>query len=113
MQSQPTEEEDSAKDSTPDTTTDDDEEGPDWDTIGYVLSSDHRQTVLDSNGPRTPTGISNASDLSVTHVSRQLNGLRERGLVELLVPEDRRKGRIYGLTDTGRDVSAQVTEVGA
>jgi len=43
-------------------------------------------------------------DLSVTHVSRALRALRKRSLVDLLVPEERRKGRIYGITSEGREV---------
>ncbi|AHG04031.1 hypothetical protein HALDL1_10795 [Halobacterium sp. DL1] len=42
-------------------------------------------------------------ELSVTHVSRALKSLRERDLVELLVPEERRKGRVYGITEQGQE----------
>lgn len=78
---------------------------PDWDVVGYVISSDHRTKVLGrlSDGPATPTQIATDVDLSVTHVSRALSSLRERGLVELLVPEDRRKGRVYGITTEGSE----------
>jgi len=34
-------------------------------------------------------------------VSDALEQLRDEGLVELLVPESRSKGRLYGLTDRG------------
>ena len=76
---------------------------PDWDVVGYVISSDHRTMVLGrlAEGPATPTQIASDVDLSVTHVSRALSSLRDRDLVELLVPEDRRKGRVYGITDKG------------
>ncbi|MFC3476426.1 winged helix-turn-helix domain-containing protein [Halobacterium litoreum] len=76
---------------------------PDWDVVGYVISSEHRTKVLGrlAEGPATPTQIASDVDLSVTHVSRALSSLRERELVELLVPEDRRKGRVYGITDLG------------
>ncbi|MDH5021317.1 ArsR family transcriptional regulator [Halobacterium rubrum] len=76
---------------------------PDWDVVGYVISSDHRTKVLGrlAEGPATPTQIATDVDLSVTHVSRALSSLRERDLVELLVPEDRRKGRVYGITEQG------------
>lgn len=76
---------------------------PDWDVVGYVISSDHRTLVLGrlAEGPATPTQIASDVDLAATHVSRALNSLRERDLVELLVPEDRRKGRVYGITSKG------------
>jgi DNA-binding transcriptional ArsR family regulator len=78
---------------------------PDWDVVGYVISSDHRTMVLGrlAEGPATPTQIASDVDLSVTHVSRALSSLRDRELVELLVPEDRRKGRVYGITAEGTE----------
>lgn len=78
---------------------------PDWDVVGYVISSDHRTLVLGrlSEGPATPTQIAADVDLAATHVSRALNSLRERDLVELLVPEERRKGRVYGITEKGSE----------
>jgi DNA-binding transcriptional ArsR family regulator len=79
---------------------------PDWDVVGYVISSDHRTAVLGrlADGPATPTQIAENVDLSVTHVSRALRSLRDHGLVELLVPEERRKGRVYGMTEEGREI---------
>lgn len=78
---------------------------PDWDVVGYVISSDHRTLVLGrlAEGPATPTQIATDVELSVTHVSRALKSLRERDLVELLVPEERRKGRVYGITEQGQE----------
>ncbi|WP_336035111.1 winged helix-turn-helix domain-containing protein [Halobacterium yunchengense] len=78
---------------------------PDWDVVGYVISSDHRTLVLGrlAEGPATPTQIATDVDLAATHVSRALNSLRERDLVELLVPEERRKGRVYGITSEGAE----------
>ncbi|GAB7095420.1 hypothetical protein JCM30237_25730 [Halolamina litorea] len=78
---------------------------PDWNTIGHVISSNHRTKVLGrlADSPATPTQIAADVDLASTHVSRALNSLREHGLVELLVPEDRRKGRVYGITSEGAE----------
>lgn len=85
----------------------------DWDVIGYVISSDHRVIVLGrlAEGPATPTRIAEDVELSVSHVSRALGSLRSKDLVELLVPEERRKGRVYGITTDGervwKDISAK------
>jgi len=78
----------------------------DWDVVGYVISSEHRTAVLGrlAEGPSTPTQIADSVDISVTHVSRALRALRQRELVDLLVPEERRKGRIYGITSNGKEV---------
>ena len=77
----------------------------DWDVAGYVISSRYRVAVLGrlADSPATPSRIAADKGLSVSHVSRALSGLSEHDLVELLVPEDRRKGRVYGITTEGRE----------
>lgn len=81
-----------------------------WDEIGFVISSDYRVMSLQrlAEGPATPSQIATDADIGIAHVSRALKGLRERGLVELLVPEDRKKGRVYGVTSEGKEVWQQI-----
>jgi DNA-binding transcriptional ArsR family regulator len=78
----------------------------DWDEISYVISSRYRVAVLRrlSEGPATPSQIATDEDLPIAHISRALQGLRDRSLVDLLVSEDRRKGRVYGVTEKGENV---------
>lgn len=82
----------------------------DWDEIGFVISSQYRIAVLKrlSEGPATPSRIAEDSGIGITHVSRALGRLRERKLVELLVPEERKKGRVYGVTDRGEELWDQI-----
>lgn len=61
-----------------------------------------------SESPATPSRIASDADKGIAHVSRALQGLRERGLIELLVSEDRRKGRVYGITEEGSRVWEQI-----
>ncbi|KAB1191221.1 MULTISPECIES: winged helix-turn-helix domain-containing protein [Haloferax] len=72
-----------------------------WDDIGFVISSRYRVDVIErlDDGPATPTQIASDSKCPVAHVSRAIQELRDRSIVELLVPEDRTKGRVYGITD--------------
>src|SRR6056297_561832 len=79
----------------------------DWDDVSFVISSQYRIAVLRrlSDGPATPSRIADDADLGIAHISRALQGLRERDLVELLVSEDRRKGRVYGITELGGQVA--------
>jgi DNA-binding MarR family transcriptional regulator len=83
-----------------------------WDEIGYVLSSRYRVAVLRrlAEGPAIPSQIASDTDLNISHISRALQGLRERSLVSLLVSEDRRKGRVYGITEKGEEVWGQIEE---
>lgn len=78
----------------------------DWDDISYVISSQYRIEVLEQlvDGPSTPSQIADETDNSIAHVSRALGDLRERTLVDLLVSEDRTKGRVYGPTEEGEQV---------
>lgn len=76
-----------------------------WDVAGYIASSRYRASVcefLDREGPELPSRIAERLDLAQPHVSRALSELRERGVVELLVPESQQKGRLYGLTREGK-----------
>lgn len=77
-----------------------------WDDVGYIISSRYRVLVLKRlmEGPATPSLIAADSESSITHVSRALQQLREQSHVTLLVSEDRKKGRVYGITDEGRSV---------
>ncbi|MCU4799270.1 winged helix-turn-helix domain-containing protein [Halobacteria archaeon HArc-gm2] len=74
-----------------------------WDDVSYVISSRYRIATLKrlSDSPATPSRIAEDTDLSVAHVSRALQELRDHELTELLVSEDRKKGRVYGITDHG------------
>ena len=81
-----------------------------WDEVGFVISSRYRVAVLErlAQGPATPSQIATDSELSIAHISRSLRRLRERDLVELLVSEDRKKGRVYGITDRGAQIWEQI-----
>lgn len=85
-----------------------------WDDASFVISSTYREAVLTrlAASPATPSQIATDRNMDISHVSRAVGELRERSLVELLVPEERRKGRIYGITDRGTDISALIEEQG-
>ncbi|WP_178915286.1 helix-turn-helix transcriptional regulator [Natronomonas gomsonensis] len=82
----------------------------DWDEIGFIISSKYRISVLNRlvEGPATPSKISEDEDISIASVSHALKQLRERDLVELLVDEDRRKGRVYGITERGERLWTEI-----
>lgn len=71
-----------------------------WDEVGYIISSQYRVTVLNRlvRGPATPSQIASDSNNAIAHISRALQELRNRSLVRLLVSEQRKKGRVYGIT---------------
>lgn len=83
-----------------------------WDDVGFVIGSQYRVAVLHclSEGPATPSQIAEETDFGIAHISRALQNLREWELVELLVSEDRRKGRVYGATETGTEIWKTIDE---
>lgn len=87
-----------------------------WAEIGHVSASKYRRKIikqLAADGPQTPSQLSDEIGEGMPHVSRALSELRERELVELLVPEETQKGRYYGVTDLGRSIGERVDEVNA
>lgn len=70
---------------------------------GFVKSSKHRMAVMRrlAQSPAIPKDIKNDTDRPYSRVSDAVDDLRSKGLVELLVPEEQQKGRLYQLTDRG------------
>lgn len=70
----------------------------------FVVSSPNRTTVLQrlSNGNAIPSQIKDDTGLEYSRITEAMKSLRSRGLVELLVPEDTERGRIYGIKDRGK-----------
>ena len=68
----------------------------------YIKSSKNRQKVIFSigNSVKTPSDISNATDLRLNYVSMILGELKENDIVVCL-NEDSKRGRFYSLTDDG------------
>lgn len=80
-----------------------------WEKTGYVLAGKYRIKVLLSlyEQPMTPKGISKKTNLYLSHVSFTIKELTKYSLVECLTPNLRR-GRIYGLTPTGKSIATEV-----
>lgn len=77
-----------------------------WDAVGFVISSRYRVAIVETlaDESATPTVIASAAEVSTTHISRALRQLRDRSIVTLTVPENQQKGRVYELTDFGRQI---------
>jgi DNA-binding MarR family transcriptional regulator len=75
----------------------------DYEAASTITSSIYRQAAMSvlSEGAATPTQIAAATDHDISHISRALTDLTDRDLVELVVPEDTKKGRLYALTEAG------------
>lgn len=76
------------------------------DALSLVIASRYRRVVVAAlrDGPATPSTIADETDVDIAHVSRALQRLREADLATLLVDEERKKGRVYALTDGGEQL---------
>lgn len=77
----------------------------------YVKISKYREKTLKSigNNVKIPTNIAKDSSIRTNHISKVLSELKSKEIVECINEEDR-KGRLYRLTDTGKEVLESINE---
>lgn len=73
--------------------------------IAYVLASEHRKNIIlyMDMELHTPKEIGDAINVRTNHISNLLAQLRKNNLVYCATPKIR-KGKLYSLTDDGRQV---------
>jgi DNA-binding MarR family transcriptional regulator len=71
----------------------------------FVVRSPHRTAVLErlAEGAAIPAQVRNDTGLEYSRISEAANGLRERNLVDLIVEEETKRGRLYETTDRGNE----------
>ena len=77
----------------------------------YVQISKYREKTLKSIGDdvKIPTNIAQDSGIRTNHISKVLSELKSKDIVEC-INEEARKGRLYRLTDTGKDILDVIKE---
>jgi len=83
----------------------------DWNKYGYIFSSDYRKKVVCAllSGPKTPKQIAIEANLYLSHVSKTLNELQQKGVAICLTP-DLKRGRMYELTKEGNEITIYLKE---
>ena len=75
-----------------------------WELVSFAKADVRRRCIsILKSGPNTPSGISEKTGVHLSHVSRSLRELCDKGLVECLTPKAT-KNRIYRITDKGKKV---------
>ena len=84
------------------------------DDASYVVRSPHRTTVLQrlAEGAAIPAQIRDDNGLEYSRISEAADKLRDRDLIDLLVDEDTKRGRLYAVTEQGEDVLEFMQENG-
>lgn len=69
----------------------------------FVVRSPHRTAVLQrlTKGAAIPAQIRNETGQEYSRITEAANKLRDRDLIELIVEEDTKRGRLYEATDRG------------
>ena len=77
----------------------------------YVQISKYREKTVKSIGDdvKIPTNIAKDSGIRTNHISKVLSELKSKDIVEC-INEEARKGRLYRLTDTGKEVLETIKE---
>ncbi len=77
----------------------------DEETLKFIQRSTYRQRVLKAldDDVLMPTEIAERSNIKTNHVSKVLSELKSKELIEIINPEAR-KGRLYRLTETGKEI---------
>ena len=78
-------------------------------TVEYVKRSQYRSKILKSlsDDVKMPSQIAKDTGIVQNHISNSLRQLKEHELVECINPEVR-KGRLYRLTDEGKNVVKEI-----
>jgi len=76
-----------------------------WDKYSYLLSAKNRRKVLFAlDEPKIPTELASMLSVNLSHVSRTLAELSNKGLVECLTPKSR-VGKLYRRTKFGDEAA--------
>ena len=79
---------------------------------GWIKASSYRNRVMINlgNKTKTPSSIARDSQIKMNHVSMILKALKEKKLIVCL-NEDSKKGRLYQMTDLGKQVAQAVKNI--
>ncbi len=79
-------------------------------TVAFLRASHVRMSVVAAllDWPKTTGQLADACGLSAAHASRAIRELSGREIVESLTPDRRGRGRMYGLTPSGRSLASSL-----
>ena len=80
-----------------------------WEKVGLVKASQHRQSILKTlaGSSATPKEIATTLGIHLSQVTRSLREMEKHDIVHCLTP-NLRKGRIYALTKEGLEILNEI-----
>lgn len=83
-----------------------------WELLSFIQGKVRQAALLAlRSGPKTPSRIAEETDEHLSHISRALREMREKGLVECMTPRQS-KNRIYRITEKGMLVLEELSRKG-
>ena len=84
-----------------------------WEDVGFLKASRNRMMVFReiANSERTPSQLHNKLGLHFSQVSRVLKELVERDII-ICLNQESRKGKLYGLTENGKEIEQTINKLG-
>jgi DNA-binding HxlR family transcriptional regulator len=84
-----------------------------WELLSFIQGQTRKICLKElANGPKTPAMIAKSSQVHLSHISRALRELVEKGIAECVTP-DTSKNRFYRLTDLGKNLMQMLEEIEA
>lgn len=82
-----------------------------WKLYGYVVRSEYRKLIVERlhSKPAMPKEIAQATNKPRSHISRALRELEDMTIVICINPQEK-KGRIYRLTEKGKQIAKMILE---
>ena len=82
-----------------------------WEDVSYIISSNYRKSILQNlTNPTMPSKLSRELNINKTHISRGLNELEKKKMIECLTPRVT-KGKLYMITDYGKEILKEVSKL--
>jgi DNA-binding MarR family transcriptional regulator len=75
-----------------------------WELLSFMQAKVRRMTLDELEcSPKTPSSIADSTGEHLSHISRALKELHEKGLVDCMTPSQS-KNRFYQITSKGKEV---------
>ena len=82
-----------------------------WEDVSYIISSNYRKSILQNlTNPTMPSKLSRELNINKTHISRGLNELEKKKMIECLTNKVN-KGKLYMITDYGKEILKEVSKL--
>ena len=82
-----------------------------WELLSFIQGENRRLALEElSKGPKTPKQIADSTEKHLSHMSRALRELEDKGVAKCMTP-DANKNRFYDITEKGEKLLDKLQEI--